>query len=391
MQHQKHNKLARPDTGRFGRREWAIMGAPCGTIQQLARVLAETLAPRLRTAYVDADHPAAEAGEPASVFALEYTDKINFQRIDFPEKPNAWRQRALFNDLDLVLVNGNHFAAARQLVILDRRKFDSLQRKADRLTQVDAFLYIKGEGYAATPADLPEALKERLPNWADIPVLPLNSVPAIVDFLERQMSPPRLQALLLAGGKSQRMGQDKANLDYHGMPQWQYLRDQLRAAGIDEVFLSCRVEQAAEFALEPVVPDTFLDLGPMGAILSAFRQHPDAAWLVLACDLPLLDAATLRYLIDHRKPASMATAFRQPAAPDEKESGFPEPLITIWEPKAYPVLLQFLGQGVSCPRKVLINSRTHLLDAPHPEALMNVNTPGEREAVLGRIQTNRVV
>ena len=121
----------------------------------------------------------------------------------------------------------------------------------------------------------------------------------------------------------------------------------------------------------PLVVDTYLNLGPMGAILSAFRQDPNSAWLVVACDLPLLDAATIGYLLKNRNPSAIATAFRSPV--DE----FPEPLIAIWEPKAYPALLSFLAQGFSCPRKVLINSPVELLTAPDPMALRNANTPEE--------------
>jgi molybdenum cofactor guanylyltransferase len=58
-------------------------------------------------------------------------------------------------------------------------------------------------------------------------------------------------------------------------------------------------------------------------------------------------------------------------------SEFPEPLISIWEPKSYQTALSFLGQGISCPRKVLINSDTHLITVSNPTALMNVNTPDE--------------
>ena len=142
-----------------------------------------------------------------------------------------------------------------------------------------------------------------------------------------------------------------------------------------------------------VITDTFLDLGPMGAILSAFRYDPNVAWLVLACDLPMLDVSTIRYLIKNRRSSAAATAFRQPPPPlgesnakEPKDAGFPEPLITIWEPKSYFTLLQFLAQGVSCPRKVLINSDTCLLDAPDPGALLNVNTPEEREQVMHKLR-----
>jgi molybdopterin-guanine dinucleotide biosynthesis protein A len=73
--------------------------------------------------------------------------------------------------------------------------------------------------------------------------------------------------------------------------------------------------------------------------------------------------------------SSIATAFNSP------DNEFPEPLITIWEPKSYSILLSFLAQGYSCPRKVLINSDVNLLQAPNPEALTNVNTPEDLEKV----------
>jgi len=123
------------------------------------------------------------------------------------------------------------------------------------------------------------------------------------------------------------------------------------------------------------LPDTFVDLGPYGAILSAFREKPDAAWLVVACDLPLLDIETLQYLVAHRNPSAVATTFESPF------DGLPEPLITIWEPKAYPILLSFLSQGYTCPRKALRNNDVHIIKAENADALMNVNTQDELEKV----------
>ncbi|RZK47108.1 MAG: hypothetical protein EOO59_18285 [Hymenobacter sp.] len=108
--------------------------------------------------------------------------------------------------------------------------------------------------------------------------------------------------------------------------------------------------------------------------MSAFRRDPNAAWLVLACDLPFLTAETLRTLVAGRRPGRLATAFQSPG------SDFPEPLITIFEPRAYPELLRFLGLGYSCPRKMLINSDVEVLPTPGSRQLRNVNTPAERAA-----------
>jgi len=119
------------------------------------------------------------------------------------------------------------------------------------------------------------------------------------------------------------------------------------------------------------LPDSFLGLGPYGGILSAFQKHPNYAWLVMAVDLPKMDGQGIQELMDARDISKVATAFLNP------DSQFPEPLITIWEPKSYPILLQFLAQGFSCPRKVLINSDVRLIKPKHPEKLVNVNSPND--------------
>ena len=140
----------------------------------------------------------------------------------------------------------------------------------------------------------------------------------------------------------------------------------------EKTYMSCRQDQVSDLKEHfEVLPDTVEGLGPFGALLSAFREYPDAAWLVAACDLPLLDHDVLSDLSNRRNASKMATAFHNP------ETGFPEPLITIWEPKAYPVLLHFLSLGYSCPRKLLINSDVKVIELKDDEALININTKAE--------------
>src|SRR5690606_23250199 len=107
--------------------------------------------------------------------------------------------------------------------------------------------------------------------------------------------------------------------------------------------------------------------------------HPEAAWLVLACDLPFMDAPTLEHLVRGRNPFKMATAyFSQP-------QGLPEPLCAIYEPKSIYRLLNFLASGYHCPRKVLVNSDVQSVEALNPLALTNVNEPKEYEAALAQL------
>ncbi len=179
----------------------------------------------------------------------------------------------------------------------------------------------------------------------------------------------KINGLVLAGGKSKRMGRDKSSIKWHGKEQQYYVADLLKPL-CNKVYISHRQGQEPDTNKNyKTLMDTYSGIGPYGAILSAFRFQPDAAWLVVACDLPLLDSDTLKYLLANRDMNAMATTFQSPF------DGLPEPLITIWEPKSHDVLLSFLSNGYTCPRKVLISEDAHILQPPDENALMNVNTP----------------
>ncbi|WP_231717505.1 NTP transferase domain-containing protein [Hymenobacter sp. DG25A] len=378
--HTKHAAMARPAVGEFNRHELAILGAPCGIIKELTARLLPHLTTDLRVAYVDADHAAGDA-EAENVLspvlqagATELTDKIHFRRLDLPQNLDRFTQQQWLGEQSLVLVNGNHFRAQQQIAIIDPRK--PLDRKLDRLTNVQLFLLSEGE--TEIPAYLQEHTAGRV-----VPVLSLDDTAGIAAWVRQcwQEHTPPIFGLVLAGGRSQRMQADKSRLRYHQEEQRAHAAA-LLAPWCQEVFVSCRPDQVADIpaGLQPL-PDQFLDLGPLSGILSAFRQNPNAAWLVVACDLPFLSENTLRYLVEHRQAGRMATAFQSP------ENEFPEPLITIWEPQSYAALLRFLALGYSCPRKALINSDVAVLTPPAAEELRNVNTPQEREAAereLGR-------
>ncbi|MFC6102237.1 NTP transferase domain-containing protein [Olivibacter domesticus] len=186
----------------------------------------------------------------------------------------------------------------------------------------------------------------------------------------KESNTPVLNGLVLAGGKSKRMGTNKDLIKWHGKAQRYHVADMLKKF-CKEVFISCRQEQVKEFnPAYKSLPDTFLNMGPFGGILSALQAEKDKAWLVIACDLPLLNEETIQFLVDNRDPQKSATTYESPF------DGLPEPLMTIWEPRCYSTLLDFLEKGITSPRKVLLSSdETLILKSSNPEALINVNTP----------------
>lgn len=168
------------------------------------------------------------------------------------------------------------------------------------------------------------------------------------------------------------MRRDKAALAYHGRSQLQWTMS-LLASRVQHAFVSVREDQRedpvrAEFAQ---IVDLQPDLGPAGGILAAQTRHPHAAWLVLACDLPFLDARTLDRLIASRAVNRAATAYRS------SRDGLPEPLCAIYEPASHANLAAHVAAGRNCPRKFLIQADVELLDQPAPGSLENINTPEE--------------
>src|SRR5580704_8044427 len=115
-------------------------------------------------------------------------------------------------------------------------------------------------------------------------------------------SPP-LTAFILAGGKSTRMGADKAFIDYHGctlLPRALYLARSITSR-------PCIVGSREKFApFAPVVEDIFRDCGPLGGIHAALRASPRELNLMLAVDTPFVTRGFLHYLITEARSAPEA-------------------------------------------------------------------------------------
>ena len=188
-----------------------------------------------------------------------------------------------------------------------------------------------------------------------------------------------LHGLVLAGGESRRMGVDKAALDYDGRAQLEVAYETV-SRHCDRAWISVRATQARDplRAALPRIVDGSLGQGPIAGIAAAQAGHPEAAWLVVACDLPFLDDTTLDLLVAARGRGPV-TAFRS------AHDGLPEPLCAIYEPETREAILAFIESGRHCPRKFILSTGAPLLDLPHAAALDNVNTPEEYTAARSRL------
>lgn len=194
------------------------------------------------------------------------------------------------------------------------------------------------------------------------------------------MSAPLL-GLLLAGGRSTRMGSDKASMVLGPDGSNQAQRGiRLLSQVCGKTFLSLRDGQTAPPGCGGVgiLRDPPGVGGPLAGILAAFGREPNAAWLAMACDLPFVGGDLLEGLAAARGGGSDFVAYASAA------DGQPEPLCAIYEPSSLAILRSHAGLGRFSPRAILAAGRTRLLELPsaNRRALENLNTPAALAAAI---------
>jgi len=181
---------------------------------------------------------------------------------------------------------------------------------------------------------------------------------------------------VLAGGKSRRMGRDKALLPHHGRPLIAHV------AGTVERGLGSK----AEYGSGPVAivghPDRYGDLGyrvladihpncgALGGIVTALSASTTDWNLVVACDMPNLTEADLARLLDRAAASGgRCIAGRGP-------SGEAEPLCAVYHRDCLPIFTRALRAKRFKMREILPELEPDLVDLP-AESLANLNTPHE--------------
>lgn len=195
----------------------------------------------------------------------------------------------------------------------------------------------------------------------------------------RPRSPVSVSAAVMAGGKSRRMGQDKAWIPFEGRPIVQRVIDVLHEVA-DEVFIVANDERYAELGLR-VVPDRFPDGGALGGIATGVSSAQHERVLVAACDMPFLRADLWRLLIERAEDADAVVPRR---------GGQYETLHALYTKACLPFMERALGSGrmrvISFFGDVRVAEVGEAdLRAVDPElrAFTNVNTPEELAALLG--------
>lgn len=176
---------------------------------------------------------------------------------------------------------------------------------------------------------------------------------------------PDTAGLLLMGGRSRRMGADKAQMDWDGCPLWER-QYRLLQRMTRPVFRSVAHDRPAETTLTLVDPYPYP--GPLWAIATALAAMPATWLLVLAVDLPCVPPRLLQQLWQYRlvRGVVLPTGF-----------GRDQPLAALWHRQTLEPVQGALARGDSALRSVLetLPVRRRILALHEQVWLTNVNTP----------------
>lgn len=179
---------------------------------------------------------------------------------------------------------------------------------------------------------------------------------------------------ILAGGKSRRMGQNKSFVPLHGRPLIEHILDQLATLELPTCIVTNEPDAYVRYGL-PLVSDLVPDQGALGGLYTALQWSPTPYVLCAACDMPFLNPALMRLLIQRRADYE-AVAARL----DEIWQVFPG----VYSRACLPKLQASLRAGRLRLQTILSALQIYPLEIseirihdPHLQSFVNLNTPGE--------------
>jgi molybdenum cofactor guanylyltransferase len=185
-----------------------------------------------------------------------------------------------------------------------------------------------------------------------------------------------IEAVILAGGKSERMGTDKGLVHLHGKPMIAYSIDLLLSLKIP-FRIGSHIEAYRQFGCE-MLSDLLPGLGPMGGLYTALRTCSASRLLLLSCDSPFISEELISRLLKGSGQRNISVA-----SSGEKLY----PLCAIYPVTIFPHVQNCIESG-NLRMKSLVECLPHrLVDmdellAENPDMLLNFNTRSEIETYL---------
>lgn len=197
------------------------------------------------------------------------------------------------------------------------------------------------------------------------------AVEVIAAFIDERWRARPIRSGILMGGESRRMGSPKQLLNHEGRPLIRRAVDGLGPTPMEPVLLGSG-PVPEDLADTHRLADAPGIAGPLGGLVAALRWSPADAWLMVACDQPLITREAVDWLVAQRRPGRWAVLPRLGDGPVE-------PFLAVYEPQALGLLENLARSGAFGPWRIAGHDK---VSSPEPPAELaacwkNVNTPEE--------------
>lgn len=252
----------------------------------------------------------------------------------------------------------------------------------------DKIVFLDAEGNFPIEKDTPGiraiihqgTVGEDLKKACPVPFFHRDEIDKVYEFVKRHFvgcSSP-LYGAVFVGGQSKRMGRPKFSLSYNGKSETERMI-QIMNRFCEKVFLSSR----ADLDMGPLgdlpnverVNDEHIGLGPVGGLATLMGHHPDKAWMITACDMPLIRVDTFSTICEQRDPLKYGTCYLQ-----KGRMGF-EPMCAIYEPKFIVPLYEAMARRELSLSRIIreLPFKGVKTSESDRQNFMNINTPEEYE------------
>lgn len=186
------------------------------------------------------------------------------------------------------------------------------------------------------------------------------------------MNKEQLTGIILAGGKSSRMQEDKALMQFNGKTFTELVVNAMNPL-VSEILLVSSNPAHKILGLTQI-PDIFENAGPLAGIYSGLRQSKIDLNLVLSCDVPLIKTHILQLLLQHEGKFDVVQLSAENRA---------MPLIALYNKSCLPHFEKCLKKGEYKLQLALADLNVKTISLPPEDAIFvtNVNTPADFERI----------
>ncbi len=178
----------------------------------------------------------------------------------------------------------------------------------------------------------------------------------------------KITIAVMAGGKSTRLGSDKAELTWKGKSFLNHICYEAKLTGLDVIVVGRESPVDWKSGDIAFIPDMYPNIGPIGGLITAIEHLGDSAILLLPVDCPLIKSEHINWLIEQYHSDNLGMIVRT-------DNGI-EPLFSIYNQSCKSLIQDSISNGMRSLQKVISVGDFNVVEAPEniEKALFNVNT-----------------